>query len=59
MSSPYAQHMLNNMLGPIEWQIDPEEDIVTNNEPNHPVRCGITVTLLGKRLVQQRGQYHV
>lgn len=37
--------------------LNPEEE--TDNPVSHPARFGIQVSLLGKREVQQRAQYHV
>lgn len=67
--SPYAQYLLNEAMGPLYYAFNrrcPRESNygeapnVTEVSPItwFGMRYGITVTLLGERLVQQRGQYH-
>lgn len=68
--SPYAQYALNNVMGPLYYQFNrrcPREwaygEVGSETIEVDPLywfgtRYGITVSLLGERLVQQRGQYH-
>jgi hypothetical protein len=64
--SPYVQYMLENVAGPLFYlfnRLCPREWIedgpVTGSSPAYwfGTRYGITVSLIGERLVQPRGQY--
>lgn len=65
--SPYVQYMLDNVLGPLyylfnrrcprAWAIGATPDVEKDDNVYFGTRYGITVSLLGERLVQQRGQY--
>lgn len=71
--SPYVQYLLNDFLGPLyylfnrrcprQWSLasatTPTEVGALEQDYNtwFGVRYGITVSLMGERLVQQRGQY--
>ena len=55
--SEYARYVLNGLLGPQNYAFQPDSP----GGPPYvffPKRYGIQFSLLGKRLVQQRGQYH-
>lgn len=65
--SPYVQYLLDDVLGPLyylfnrrcprEWAIGATPDLEKDDNIYFGTRYGITVSLLGERLVQQRGQY--
>lgn len=64
--SPYAQYLLNGVIGPLYYLFNrrcPAEWLygtVAGTDTNtwFGTRYGITVSMYGERLVQQRGQYH-
>lgn len=65
--SPYAQYFLEGVMGPLYYHFNrtcprewATEGPVVNTSAAYyfGMRYGITVSLLGERLVQQRGQYH-
>jgi len=68
--TPYASYMLSETMGPLYYmfnRICPRESYYTIGEDStiqvdpatwFGTRYGITVSMLGERLVQQRGQYH-
>jgi hypothetical protein len=68
--SPYIQYVLADVLGPLSYIFQircPRVHCLTDGPPAtytelYPTmfgtRYGITVSLVGERLVQQRGQYH-
>lgn len=65
--SPYVQEMMNDVLGPLyylfnrrcprAWGIGATPDVNESPATWFGTRYGITVSMLGERLVQQRGQY--
>jgi hypothetical protein len=56
--SEYARYVMGNMAGPWSY-IFQNPGVAADDYSYFPMRCGIQMSLLGKRLVQQRGQYHV
>lgn len=67
--TPYASYLLSNTLGPLYYMFNrrcPRESATNAEVPVivadpalwYGTRYGITVSLLGERYVQQRGQYH-
>ena len=67
--SPYARYVLADVMGPLFYQfqrVPPRAHVRSNGPPVvyeeneltwFGTRYGITVSLIGERLVQQRGQY--
>lgn len=55
--SSYARALLQALPAPMAWVVQNEVPEGTENA-YQPVYAGIQVSLVGKRLVQQRGQYH-
>lgn len=54
--SEYARYILSNVYGPRSIYFQDAGAVTANTL--FPARFGITLSLYGKRLVQQRGQYH-
>jgi hypothetical protein len=51
----YGRYLCGLLWGPNFFAI-PSGD---GSDAQYPGRCGVTFSLIGKRLVQQRGEYHV
>lgn len=66
--SQYCQYLLTDFLGPLYylfnrrcprgWAVGATPDVEKDDNIWFGCRYGITVSMLGERLVQQRGQYH-
>jgi hypothetical protein len=54
--SPYARYLLGLMNGPLGMDLPGVGGIAGIEFPH---RVGVTMSLVGKRLVQQRGEYHI
>lgn len=57
--SEYGRYLLSGVYGPSYIPFETAEYPNPSSRKYHPARFGVQVSLLGKRLVQQRGQYHV
>lgn len=70
MLTPYLEYLLNDVMGPLyylfnrrcprAWAIGTASPIDVHSDANiwFGTRYGITVSMLGERLVQQRGNYY-
>jgi len=57
--SEYGRYLLDDVYGPSYIPFEAWTSPNPENRAYHPARFGVQMSLLGKRLVQQRGQYHV
>lgn len=57
--SDYARYVLGKLVGPWSYTIQAPMGSPPPYAYNFPAACGVQVSMLGKRWVQQRGQYHV
>lgn len=57
--SEYGRYLLDDAYGPTYIPFEEYAYPSPVNREYHPARFGVQMSLLGKRLVQQRGQYHV